>query len=46
MLVAREAGAPNVLVDPNGLLAQIETLRAGAVERLAIEQDNENIDDK
>ncbi|WP_218155479.1 MBL fold metallo-hydrolase [Poseidonocella sedimentorum] len=28
----------NVLIDPDGLLAQITTLREGAVERLAIEQ--------
>lgn len=37
-LAERAEGEPNVLVDPNGLLAQIEGLRAGAVERLAIEQ--------
>jgi metallo-beta-lactamase class B len=34
----RVEGAPNVLVNPDGLLAQIETLRAGAVERLEIER--------
>lgn len=34
----RADGAPNVMVDPDGLLAQVEMLRAGAVERLAIEQ--------
>lgn len=37
-LANRQSGEPNVLVNPDGLLAQIETLRAGAVERLAIEQ--------
>lgn len=37
-MAERAEGAPNVMVDPNGLLAQIEGLRAGAVERLAIEQ--------
>lgn len=37
-LANRKAGEPNVLVDPNGLLAQIETLRAGAVERLEVER--------
>lgn len=37
-MAERVAGEPNVMVDPNGLLAQIESLRAGAVERLAIEQ--------
>jgi metallo-beta-lactamase class B len=37
-MATRKEGEPNVMVDPDGLLAQIETLRAGAVERLAIEQ--------
>jgi metallo-beta-lactamase class B len=37
-MAERRAGEPNVMVDPNGLLAQIEGLRAGAVERLAVEQ--------
>lgn len=36
-MATRAAGEPNVMIDPEGLLAQIETLRAGAVERLAIE---------
>jgi len=39
-MAALGEGGDNVLIDPNGLLAQIETLRAGAVERLAIEQQN------
>ncbi|UWQ97332.1 MBL fold metallo-hydrolase [Rhodobacteraceae bacterium M385] len=34
----RAEGEPNVMVDPNGLLTQIESLRAGAVERLEIER--------
>lgn len=33
-LANRKAGEHNVLVDPEGLLSQIETLRANAVERL------------
>jgi metallo-beta-lactamase class B len=37
-MAERSAGEPNLMVDPNGLLAQIEGLRAGAVERLAVEQ--------
>ena len=37
-MATRKEGEPNVMVDPDGLLAQIETLRAGAVKRLAIEQ--------
>ena len=37
-MAERSAGEPNVMVDPNGLLTQIEGLRAGAVERLAVEQ--------
>ncbi len=37
-LAARAEGEPNVLVDPEGLLSQIASLRSGAVERLAIEQ--------
>lgn len=37
-MAERAEGDPNVMVDPNGLLAQIERLRAGAVKRLAIEQ--------
>ncbi|SFT17354.1 metallo-beta-lactamase class B [Sulfitobacter marinus] len=36
-MAARAAGEPNMMIDPDGLLAQIETLRTGAVERLAIE---------
>lgn len=39
-IAARAEGEPNVLVNPNGLLAQIEGLREGAVDRLAIEQNN------
>lgn len=37
-LAARGAGEANVFVDPDGLLKQVETLRAGAVARLAVEQ--------
>ena len=37
-LAARSEGEPNVLVNPDGLLSQIETLRARAVERLEIER--------
>lgn len=37
-LEARAQGEPNVLVNPQGLLDQVATLRAGAVERLAIEE--------
>jgi metallo-beta-lactamase class B len=37
-MATRKEGEPNVMVDPDGLLAQIETLREGAVKRLAIEQ--------
>ena len=37
-MATRKEGEPNVMVDPDGLLAQIETLRAGAVKRLAIEK--------
>ncbi|SFR45157.1 MBL fold metallo-hydrolase [Litoreibacter janthinus] len=36
-MAARSEGEPNAMIDPEGLLAQIETLRSGAVERLAIE---------
>lgn len=38
-LEARKDGEPNLLVDPKGLLAQISSLRAGAVKRLAVEQE-------
>jgi metallo-beta-lactamase class B len=37
-MATRKEGEPNVMVDPDGLLAQITTLREGAVKRLAIEQ--------
>ncbi|SFA68831.1 metallo-beta-lactamase class B [Poseidonocella pacifica] len=37
-LADRVDGQPNVMVDPEGLLAQIETLRAGAEDRLASEE--------
>ncbi|MEM5519613.1 MBL fold metallo-hydrolase [Sulfitobacter sp. AS59] len=37
-MATRKEGEPNVMVDPEGLLAQIATLREGAVKRLAIEQ--------
>ena len=37
-MATRAEGAPNVLVDRGGLIAQIETLRNGAVERLEIEK--------
>lgn len=37
-LKTRQPGQPNPLVDATGLLNQLDTLRAGAVERLAIEQ--------
>lgn len=37
-LAGRAEGEPHVLVNPDGLLAQIETLRAGAVERLETER--------
>lgn len=37
-IAARAEGEPNVMIDPDGLLAQISFLRAGAVERLAIEE--------
>lgn len=36
-LDTRAEGEPNVLVNPEGLLAQIENLRAGAVKRLTME---------
>lgn len=39
-IAAREEGEANVLIDPDSLLAQIASLRAGAVERLEIEQQN------
>ena len=35
--LARKAGEPNVFVNPQALLNQVATLRAGAVERLEIE---------
>ena len=38
-LQARGAGEPNVLVDPQALLNQVATLRAGAVERLSVEKE-------
>lgn len=37
-MAQRADGDPNIMIDPDGLLAQIETLRAGAVARLAIEK--------
>ena len=37
-LAARKPGEPNPLVDPQGLLAQLATLRHGAVQRLAVER--------
>lgn len=37
-LEQRAAGEPHILVDPEGLLSQVASLRAGAVERLAIEK--------
>jgi len=37
-LLARKPGEPNIFVDPQALLSQVETLRAGAVERLEIEK--------
>lgn len=37
-LAQRAAGEPNVMVDPEGLLDQVAFLRAGAVDRLAIER--------
>lgn len=37
-MAERAEGAPNVLVDRGGLVAQIENLRAGAVKRLEIEE--------
>ncbi|MCY0093731.1 MBL fold metallo-hydrolase [Hoeflea ulvae] len=36
--LARKAGEPNIFVDPQALLNQVATLRAGAVERLEIEK--------
>lgn len=36
--LARKPGDPNVFVDPQALLNQVDTLRAGAVERLEIEK--------
>ena len=36
--LARKAGEPNVFVNPDGLLKQVATLRAGAVKRLAREK--------
>lgn len=41
LLATRAEGEPNVMVDPDGLLAQIETLRAGAVARLEVERANQ-----
>lgn len=35
---ARQEGEPNVFVDPDALLAQVASLRAGAVKRLAVEE--------
>ena len=37
-LKTRTPGQPHPLVDPNGLNKQLDELRAGAAERLAIEQ--------
>lgn len=39
-LAQRAEGEPNIMVDPEGLLDQVAFLRARAVERLAIEQQN------
>lgn len=36
--LARKEGEPNVFVNPDGLLKQVATLRAGAVKRLAREK--------
>jgi len=36
--LTRKPGEPNVFVDPQALLSQVETLRAGAVKRLEIEK--------
>lgn len=38
----RKEGEPNVFVDPDGLLKQVASLRAGAVKRLAKEQAKDN----
>ena len=38
LLKTRKPGQPHPLVDPDGLNKQLDTLRAGAVERLAVEQ--------
>lgn len=37
-VLTRKAGEPNPLVDPEGLLAQLASLRRGAVERLDLER--------
>ena len=36
--LTRKPGEPNVFVDPQALVSQVETLRAGAVERLETEK--------
>ena len=38
LLKTRQPGQPHPLVDPDGLNRQLATLRAGAIERLAVEQ--------
>ena len=40
--LARKDGEPNVFVDPDGLLKQVASLRAGAVKRLAKEKAKDN----
>lgn len=37
-LKARKPGEPHALIDPKGFIDQIQSLRAGAIERLAIEK--------
>ncbi|GAA6179558.1 hypothetical protein NBRC116594_09960 [Shimia sp. NS0008-38b] len=44
-IAARAEGETNVMVDPDGLISQIEFLRAGAVERLAIEEGKQTKDE-
>ncbi|MBS1155491.1 MAG: family subclass metallo-beta-lactamase [Proteobacteria bacterium] len=42
LLKTRRPGQPHPLLDPNGLNKQLDGLRAGAIERLAIEQARTN----
>lgn len=44
-LIARADGEPHVMVDPDGLTAQIDFLRARAVDRLAIEENKQANDE-